>query len=264
VQSRASFIHAVGVHEALRWFRGTFEAVLGPVVWKASRLDLFMDSQGWPLAVEDRNRFVCRAGDRVIYESEAALTGFRFGSGKSGAVMARVYDKTEESKIKGTDWWPAKWGAAYEPEHRVLRVEFQLGRPLMREMGLNAPEDVLEQLPGLWGYLTDEWLTFREPTSDSTRSRWPIASEWRDVQAASLRGTALGLERVYAGEAAGSIRRLLPGLRGYLTSAGALLGATSREEMLARAGRLLAEDEERTGITIAQRLRDKRLRLGLT
>lgn len=263
VQPRAAFIHAVGVQEALAWFTGLIEAAIGHVYWKASRVDLFMDSQGWPLSAHDRGRFVCRAGQRVTYEAEDALTGLRFGSGKSGAVLARIYDKTEEMRLKGTDWWPAKWGEKYQPGERVLRVEFQVGRPLMREVGVSTPADVLAQLPGIWGYLTDEWLTFRDVTDDATRSRWPVAPEWSDVRNATLREEALGLERVAAGEVAGSIRRILPGLRGYLTSAGALLGAKSLDETMGRVGRLLVDDEDHSGTAFVSRLRDKRLSLGL-
>lgn len=263
VQPRASFIHAVGVKESLAWFTGLLETALGHVAWKASRVDLFMDSHGWDLAAQDRGRFVCRAGQLVTYEAQDALTGLRFGAGKSGAVMARIYDKTEEMRLKGTDWWPAKWGERYIPGERVLRVEFQVSRPLMREMGVSTPAQVLGQLPGIWGYLTDDWLTFRDVTDDATRSRWPVADEWRDVRNATLRDDALGLERVHAGEVAGSLRRILPGMRGYIASAGALLGARSLEETVGRVGRLLAEDEDRSGITFTSRLRDKRLSLGL-
>ena len=206
---------------------------------------------------------MCRAGQRITYEAEEALTGLRFVSGKSGAVLARIYDKTEEMRLKGTDWWPAKWGEKYQPGERVLRVEFQVGRPLMREVGVSTPAEVLAQLPGIWGYLTDQWLTYRDVTDDATRSRWPVAGEWQDVRNATLREDALGLERVHAGEVAGSIRRILPGLRGYLTSAGALLGTKNLEETMVRVGRLLADDEEHSGIGFAGRLRDKRLSLGL-
>jgi len=262
VQPKAAFIHAVGVHEALAWFRDQVESVVGPVEWKAGRVDLFMDSQGWDLNADHRDRFVCRARDRWTFESNETFTGVRFGSG-GGAVKARIYDKTEESRLKGSDWWPDKWGSGYRPDERVLRVEFEVHRELMRQVGLSTPEEVLEELPRLWAYLTDEWLTYRRPTSDETRSRWPVALEWHSVQNASLRDNALGLERVYAGETAGSIRRMLPALRGYLSSAGALLGAKSLEETLHRVGRVVALDEDESGVAFVDRLREKHLALGL-
>ncbi len=263
VQPRASFLHAVGAESAVRWFMELVESVLGSVSWKASRVDLFMDSHGWELDANDRDRFLCRASQRVVYEDDALFTGLRFGSGKSGAVMARIYDKTEESRQKGTDWWPEKWGADYRPGERVLRVEFQVGRDLMREVGVSTPGDVLAELSGLWGYLTDQWLTYRIPSGDATKSRWLIAPEWQAVQAASLRGGAVGLDRVYAGEVSGSIRRLLPALRGYLASAGALLGAATLEDTLHRVSRLLVRDEQLSGVMFADRILEKRIARGL-
>jgi hypothetical protein len=260
VQPRAAFIHSVGVTEAIEWFASVLELVVGLVTWKASRVDLFMDSHGWDLDAEDRGRFVCRGTQRVTYEDDDDLTGLRFGTGKP--VMARIYDKTVESELKGTDWWPAKWGESYRPGERVLRVEFQVGRELIRQVGLSSPDEVLRELPRIWAYLTDEWLTFREASADSTRSRWPLAPEWASVQQAALRGDALGLERVYGGERAGSIRRLLPALQGYVSSAGALLGAKTLDEALSRVGRVLLAEEERTGILFSGRLEAKRALLG--
>lgn len=260
VQPRAAFIHAVGAAEAVDWFTSLLELVLGTVSWKASRVDLFMDSHGWDLGAEDRGRFVCRGTQRVTYEDSDDLTGLRFGAGKP--VMARIYDKTLESQLKGTDWWPAKWGAAYRPGERVLRVEFQVGRELIRQVGLSGPDDVLQELPRIWAYLTEEWLTYRQESSDATRSRWPLAHEWTNVQSAGLRGDALGIDRVYGGERAGSIRKLLPQLQGYLSSAGALLGAASLSETLSRVERLLTAEEERTGILFSGRLGGKRAELG--
>jgi len=262
VQPRATFIHGVGVEAAVAWFRDVFELVIGAVSWRASRVDLFMDSHGWDLAAEHRSHFVCRSQQRVTYENEAELTGFRFGAGSKAAVSARIYDKTIESRAKGSDWWPSKWGESYVPGERVLRVEFQVGRELIRQVGLSSPDDVLNELPRLWAYLTDEWLTYRVPSGDGTRSRWPLAPEWEQIQAASLRAEAIGLERVYAGESAGSMRRLLPALRGYLAAAGVHVGASSLDETLHRVGRVLANDEDQSGIAFISRLREKRIELG--
>lgn len=262
IQPRASFIHGVGVEAAIAWFSDIFELVIGAVSWRVSRVDLFMDSHGWDLAAEHRNNFVCRSQQRVTYENEAELTGFRFGAGSKAAVSARIYDKTIESRAKGSDWWPAKWGDSYVPGERVLRVEFQVGRELIRQVGLSSPEEVLGELPRLWAYLTDDWLTYRVPSGDGTRSRWPIAPEWEQIQAATLRADAIGLERVCLGESAGSMRRLLPALRGYLAAAGVHLGAASLDETLHRVGRVLANDEEQSGMAFITRLREKRIEMG--
>jgi len=261
IQPNASFIHAVGIEAAMAWFMDLIELLLGRVTWKASRVDLFMDSQGWELCSEDRASFVCRAQQRVTYEDESTLRTLMFGSAKSG-VMARIYDKSEESWKKGTDWWPMIWGESYLPTDRVIRVEFQVGRPVLRQSGIDTPADALTRMPELWGYLTDRWLTQRTPSPDQTRARWPIGPEWQQIQAASLRGGAAGLSRVSDGARAGSLRRLLPQLRGYLASTGAVLGAESLEDALYRVGRHLALDELESGIPFSTRLAEKRLAMG--
>jgi hypothetical protein len=243
----------------MAWFVDLLEAALGAVEWKASRVDLFVDTQGWSLGSEDRGRFVCRAKKLVTHEDGESLTGFQFGSRKSGALTARIYDKTVEVADKGSDWWFAKWGDSFQPGERVLRVEFEVNRPALKEMKLDAPSAVLESAPAIWGYVTDDWLTYRTPAADGTRSRWPVAPEWRDIQRASLRGGALGLDRVQAGVAQGSLRNMLPALRGYLVSAGAHLGVSTLEETLHRVGRVLSLDEQRTGIPFSDRIAERRL-----
>lgn len=73
MQPNASFIHAVGIWPALKWFMQHSEELVGPLAWKASRVDLFMDSHGWDISSEDRSRFVCRSRQRVTFEDEDAL-----------------------------------------------------------------------------------------------------------------------------------------------------------------------------------------------
>ncbi|MBZ5740335.1 hypothetical protein [Nocardioides mangrovi] len=262
VQPSAAFIHAAGVESALNWFMGTLEMLLGQVVWSSSRVDVFTDVQGWPLTSEDRGRFVCRARQLTMWESDSTFQTMRFGTGKSG-VMARIYDKSEESRVKGTDWWPDVWGDPYRAGERVLRVEFQVTREVLAQTAIDDPVEALERLPRLWAYLTDEWLSLRTPTADQTRSRWPIAPEWQDIQEASLRNGAIGLERMRAGHRAGSIRRLLPATRGYLAAVGALGGAQSLAEALRVVGREITLQDEAGRHSFDVQLASKRLAFGL-
>ena len=264
IQPRARFLHAVGPERAVDWFRTLLEPVVGEVALKVSRIDLFTDTQGWELKAEDRSRFVSRSRATATYEDGGELSGFVFGKRKSGTASARIYDKSMEIEKTGHDWWKTKWGGAYQPEARVLRVEFEAGRSLLRAFGLATPESVLAEVGAMWGYLTDEWLSFRDRATDTTKSRWPVATEWEMIRAASLRDGAIGLERVYAGEAVGLMRRLKPLLRGCLSSAGALLNAHSLEETLAGVQRVIASDEAESGITFGSRIQGKRRALGLT
>ena len=260
VQPRAAFIHGVGLWAAVEWFASVVELALGAVQWKVSRVDLFMDSHGWELTAADRHRFVARSKQTVVYEDDAVFRTLQFGTAGSG-VKARIYDKTEESAKKGSDWWPMVWGESYREGERVIRVEFETNRELLRQVKIDSLDDARDRLPDLWAYLTERWLSLRVPSADATRARWPVAAEWEQVQRASMRGDAVGLDRVSHGASAGSIRRLLPQLRGYLASAGAHLDAQSLDETLHRVGRLIVREEDDSGVPFASLLAAKRTEL---
>jgi hypothetical protein len=158
---------------------------LGQIQWSISRFDLFVDVIGWTLHADDRERFQCRGKGRVTHENPA-LTGFEFG-GRTAPIFARVYDKTVEIAGNGKTWWHEIWGPRWSGE-QVWRFEAQINREGLRQFGVESPESALALSGGIWGGVTDKWITYRVPTSDSNRSRWPLALEWPTIQNATLRG----------------------------------------------------------------------------
>lgn len=262
VQPHAEFIHAVGIEAVVAWCRETFGPILGHIDWQVSRIDLFVDVQGWDLTVDDRRDFLCRAKARRTWEDDDDLTGLGWGAGK--AILARIYDKTRESADKGTDWWPNVWNSSYVPGERVVRVEFQLRRDALRDFGLSDPDQVLDSRRSIWRYLTTDWLSLRESSGDSNRSRRPVSDSWAQIQGAGLAGAPIGEGLVRAGAREGSLRLLLPALVGYATKAGAHLEAETTDDLLDALRRLLAKDTRLRGVTVEQRLAMQRRRLGLT
>jgi hypothetical protein len=250
VQLRAPFLHAVGVPAAVEWVTSVVEALTSARVdWTVSRVDLFADVQGWVPDADDRHRMVCRAKAVATYEDNGALTGFLFGKRRSGTILARIYDKTRKIGEDGDMWWFDKWGPDCNSGQAVWRVEFELHRAVLSQCELETVADTLASLDRLWAYAADRWLTLRDdPGTDETRSRWPVCEVWRKVQSVSLRGESIGLERVYRGQREGSLVRLLPFLRGYLTSAGAVLDRSSLDALLPKIRAILLADEERTGV----------------
>jgi hypothetical protein len=224
------------------------------VAWSVSRLDLFCDVQGWQLDGNERDRFVCRAQRRDTHEENEELTGFEFGRRTTGTLAARIYDKTLQVATKGIDYWPAIWGPDFDPDCPVLRVEFEIGRQGLGEFGITTPSQALERAPGVWAAATEEWLTYRERTGDTTKSRWPVAAEWRTIQQAQLRGAALGLERVRAGRGAGRLRVIVPALVGYLARMAQLVGVENLDEALGALRALVLDDEQRRGVLFADRV----------
>ena len=192
VQPRAEYLHAESPEAVVATLRALLEPDLGDVHFSVSRVDLFADWQGWDLTLDDAHRFVCRADTRRTYEVGGTLTGFEFGSRKTKTFSARLYDKTADVAVKGSDWWPEVWGEPYEPDLSVHRLEFEVGRQALVEFDLDTPGSVLATTGDLWAYATGDWLTFRSPTADSTRSRWPLAPEWHSVQLATLTHRSVG------------------------------------------------------------------------
>lgn len=216
VQPRAKLLHGLGPYEAVQWFTSRCEAAFGDVEWSVNRLDLFCDVQGWLIDGSDRDRFKCRGRQRALYENGGEFTGVQFGQRSTGTVSARIYDKTAEIEIKGTDYWFDVWGNEMDPELPVLQVEFEIRRRGLKQYSVTTPGEAFASCGGLWKSLSEEWLTFRDRTEDSTEARWPLSPVWRFVQGAELRGSAVGLDRIRAQQATGSVRVLVPAFVGYL------------------------------------------------
>ena len=263
VQPRAEFLHGAGALGAVEWFEGILGQAVGPLRFGVSRLDLHADWQGWDLDGDQRRRFVCRAERRDLHEVDEELTGFEFGRRSTGSICARIYDKAAEVAAKGTDFWPDIWGERYDRAFPVHRVEFEFGRQGLREFGVGTPREALDAAGALWASVTEGWLTYRSPTSDQNRSRWPLAPEWLDVQRASLREGAAGAERMYEGRRRGQLRKLMPVLNGYMVSFAALIGAAGMDGACARMPALLRSYEvmsrRKFSERVAERVREYQL-----
>jgi hypothetical protein len=243
IQPKAEFLHGASPLGAIKWFQEMIEREVGSMVMTASRLDVFADFQGWDLCAEDRERFICRADDIVTRESARAFSGFEIGRRKTNTVMCRIYDKTVQIKQLGLGHWPDIWGEKFDPDQRVLRVEFEINRTGLKQFGVDTPFDAIEKASGIWLGATNDWLSLRTPTSDETRSRWPVDPSWEVIQGAKFASGAFGIKRVYDGRKRGEMSKLLPGTRGYLSSVGAVAGVRTLNETLNVIARLIREEE---------------------
>lgn len=259
VQPRAEFLHAVTPAVAVDQLSRIVSEECGPVHPTVSRVDLFADFQGWALGGDDRDAFVCRGRSRVLYEDGDEFGGLQFGNRRSQTLTGRIYDKTREVAKKGNDYWFDVWGERFRRGSPVLRVEFEFGRGSLRDFTLLTPGEVFNAVGALWAYATDEWVSCRVVTADCTRSRWPLAREWEDVQRATLRQNAVGLSRVRAGLKAGTIRTLLPALVGYLATSAAALDCVTFEALAGFLPGLLRDYEQISGVSFEQRVMTKRL-----
>ena len=262
IQPKAEFLHGVGVRQAVQGFRGLIEDECGLVKLQVSRIDLFADFQGWDLSGDDRRRFVCRASDLGTFEENGTLNGLQFGKRSSNTVDARLYNKTNEILTSGSDYWKEIWSDKYDANSDVLRVEFEVLRGALREFGLNDPDEVLDATGALWAYLTT-WLSYRVTTNDHTRSRWPLAPEWEDVQRARVGEGALGIERTYKGKKRGELAKMMPAFVGYVARFGALSDCHSEAEMLEVLKDYLGRYAIETHVSMDHRIWQKRRSLEL-
>ncbi len=263
IQPRAAYIHAVGALNCIRWFRSCLDSEILKLELIASRIDLHVDVQGWSLDGDDRTRFLTRATNRVTYEDSEAFSGFLFGKRKSKTYMARIYDKSLEMRQSRSDYLEDMWGEAYDPDRQVLRVEFEIGRQGLAEFGLRDPEDVIEASGVLWQYCTEQWLTFRSPTEDQTRSRWPLSPEWLRIQRSAVADSGIGLPLVRAGIRRGEGKRIVAQLTGYMVSYAAYFDLDDLEETFAALEPVVRSQCTSRDLSFEKRVKKRRRTIGL-
>lgn len=224
---RSRYLTATGVEAAvdeLRLILSAF-ATLEPGAG-VSRLDLFVDFtapyalDGWP-----DQAWVTRADFQDRHRVRGKFTGWSIGR---GAMLARLYDKTEEIKVSRKDYLRALWSAkGWDGVAPVLRLEFQYRADALRQFGAQRYPGVMESLAGLWRYASEDWLRLTVPNpDDATRSRWPLHPLWTGIAAVPWAGTRV-LERV--GVEIGRVpadRRLMTAYVASLTSFMAARGIT--------------------------------------
>ena len=64
----------------------------------------------------------------------------------------------------------------------MLRVECRYERECLRELGIDEPYAMLDQLGGMWAYSMQLWLRHTAPTADTNQSRWETSEVWALVQ----------------------------------------------------------------------------------
>jgi hypothetical protein len=183
-------------------------------VAKISRADIHIDWQGGYTPalrnLSEELRCFIRPGrvKGALYFQGGSATGIQFGRSQ---VVARLYNKTLETKEKGNDAYAelltAPYGEAYNPEQDVWRLEFELKREGAKGFRLYAPPDeedpdeeveaemsaeelqhigtlprFFARMEELFLHLTRHWLRLVEESEDANRSRWPIHPTWEQLR----------------------------------------------------------------------------------
>jgi hypothetical protein len=165
------------------------------------RLDLAVDFKHWAIHRDDAENFKRPSGPskvnewvemtdptRARYHAGAKLTGVTICPG--GVIMCRIYDKTQELKIRRNEektatehevWTWAGWREGDD----VTRIEFQLRSEALKEFeGFDArnPHELANNLDQIWRYCVEKWCALLIPDSERV-SRRTVDPRWLAVQA---------------------------------------------------------------------------------
>ena len=192
-----------------------------------SRVDLFADFQtNADLESPGRRAWVGRARSVNAYSQDGEFTGWTIGQ---GAVMsARLYQKTIEALKSNKTWLLPLWSrSGMLADIPVWRMEFQVLRPVLVELGVRSFRSLLDNLGGIWQYATRDWLRFTLPqAADSNRRRWPSHPVWDQLAKLQWRLDDVPLSRSFSSSRIPSLERLQRMFMSLVTSFMAAKGIT--------------------------------------
>ena len=149
---------------------------------KTSRIDLCLDILiPVPLWNEKLTDFmVARARNVAKYTQNEKLQGVQIGKGK---LTGRIYDKALEIENSSHKTWMYDvWGIKeIEDDKRAIRVEFQLLRETVKELGFDTVDETFQNLEAIWAYCSQEWLKFQSSPGKHHTQRKTLLW-WSQVQ----------------------------------------------------------------------------------
>ena len=183
VEIRSETLWACGPFEAVNQIIGFLEnqgAFIHEI--KPSRVDLcadiLLDENLWTTDLIDYR--VTRSSYAALHLTKKKLTGVVIGKGH---MMARLYDKPLEIKQKKKkEWMYDIWGISTVPEgKKIIRIEFQLKRQVLNDLGMHHIYDLFNHLHNAWGYCSQKWLKFQDNPGKHHTQRHTLGW-WKEVQ----------------------------------------------------------------------------------
>lgn len=235
VKFLSSYIWSFGAKGAFSKFVTWLESISTTISSnQLSRVDICADTDLVTFKEIDTKGVVTRARKKQKffvdseYDVGRKFSGFTIGKGSP--LQARIYNKSLEIPNSGKLWFRQIWVEnGWREDKDVWRIEFQLRREILKEFSIDSFEDLISKEDELWTYLTQEWLTIRQPSNDNV-SRWKIKRKWRVIQAAASNCNASPLVREKVLQ--GNITRLLDQGAGILLSVAAIGNHHSLEDTL--------------------------------
>jgi hypothetical protein len=187
---------------------------------KVSRIDICCHTDELELQDNDIETFEGKYHLDTIYRYKRKISTMCFGSGTTGKIICRIYDKTLEVTQKRQKlWFFDIWNSKGLNPDKVWNVEFEINRDFLKEVKLDSVEDTLSNLKTLWKYCTQSWLVKKQ--LDRTRiENCTTDQRWESLQHAydSFEGKGLVTREKQMEKSA---MALIPGTIGHITSFGA-------------------------------------------
>lgn len=164
IEFRSEALWRLGAADVLRIALSIIDANEGHIIEaKLSRVDLCLDF----IMPEDRWSYelmeyaVTRAADTQPFYHHKRLTGISIGK---DIISARLYDKPLEIQQKSNKYWMFDiWRIKEVPlGKKIIRIEFQMRREALKELGLKTSEDLFQKIDQAWAYCTKNWLKFQD------------------------------------------------------------------------------------------------------
>ena len=123
-------------------------------------VDVLLDVNLWTSAIMVDSRVTRSRKLKTNYDNSTMET-ITIGNGK---LIARIYDKVREIKFHSKkDWMYDIWGIKNVPDsNKVIRVEFQIRREVIKELGIDTITHLFTHIENLWAYCTINWLKFQD------------------------------------------------------------------------------------------------------
>ena len=192
-----------------------------------SRIDLFVDfTSSVNMESWDRHAWVTRASKVNQYSVDGVFSGWAIGMGST--VAARLYNKILEIMISNKAYLVPLWNeAGWDQSSTIWRMEFELKREILSQLKVQDLSLTLDNLNGLWSYLTTEWLKLTLPNpTDKNRSRWDIHPLWQCISSVDFETFGGSLSREFSAQRVPSDQYLFSHGFGVLSSYMAKRGIT--------------------------------------
>lgn len=191
VQVSSELLTRAGLDAATGTLNVLMEMISGKLAEPSiSRVDLCVDF----VLNEDMGRFpsdhfVFLANNMTLYHIHGELTGYQFG--ERGRLNARLYDKTLEAKKSNKEYLYPIWTEnGWDGRSKVWRIEFELRKEFLNDLGIKTRNDLKAQMESIWQYCTTTWLQVKHPTGkDMLTSRWLVYPWWAEIQDATFSGS---------------------------------------------------------------------------